>query len=400
MTTQADRPTTGTAGSLRVLYVGHTAKLSGGEIALLRLLRGLPKHIEPLVVLAEEGPLVSRLEGEGIEVMVLPLSPEARELRKERLSDPLAGVRQLTTVFSYALLLRRLIRARRVDVVHTNTLKAGFYGSLAARLARVPCVWHVRDRLADDYLPTLAVLATRLALTVLPARILCNSRTTAETVMAGPLAGRRRKLLAAPLYDPLDVDALFPAAPARPPCADFTVGMVGRLAPWKGQHLVIRALAQLPPPTRLVLIGAAMFGEDDYVARLHEEVARLGLADRVEFRGFTEDVFAALEQVDVLVHASVVPEPFGQVVVEGLAAGVPVIAARGGGPSEILTDGEDGLLHDAGDVAGIAGLIRSVQQDAVLRERLVTNGRRRARDFAPAAVCPPLVDLYAELAFR
>ena len=309
-------------------------------------------------------------------------------------------VRQLTTVFSYALRLRRLIRARHVDVVHTNTLKAGFYGSLAARLARVPCVWHVRDRLADDYLPTLAVLATRLALTVLPARILCNSRTTAETVMAGPLAGRRRKLLAAPLYDPLDVDALSPPAPSRPPSADFTVGMVGRLAPWKGQHLVIRALAQLPPTTRLVLIGAAMFGEDDYVARLHEEVARLGLADRVEFRGFTEDVFAALEQVDVLVHASVVPEPFGQVVVEGLAAGVPVIAARGGGPSEILTHGKDGLLHDAGDVAGLAGLIRSVQQDAVLRDRLVTNGRRRARDFAPAAVCPPLVELYAELAFR
>jgi glycosyltransferase involved in cell wall biosynthesis len=101
--------------------------------------------------------------------------------------------------------------------------------------------------------------------------------------------------------------------------------------------------------------------------------------------------------LDILVHASLSPEPFGQVVIEGLAAGVPVIATRGGGPSEILTHGVDGLLYEPGDVTGLAALLNELSRDSEQRERLRKQGKRRARDFSPAVIAPLVLGLYTEL---
>ena len=117
--------------------------------------------------------------------------------------------------------------------------------------------------------------------------------------------------------------------PDRP----FTVGMVGWLSPWKGQDVFLRAFALAFPngAARARAIGSAMFGEDAYATSLTELCDELGLTGRVDFRGFQADIPAELAELDVLVHATVIPEPFGQVVVEGMAAGLPVIASHAGG---------------------------------------------------------------------
>ncbi|WP_237496673.1 glycosyltransferase family 4 protein [Modestobacter sp. L9-4] len=384
------------------MYVGHTAKLSGGEIALLRLLPALLGDVRPLVVLAEDGPLVSRLRELHIDVVVLPMPGQTRELRKERLANPLVALSRVRGILRYSLSLRKLILERRVDIVHTNTLKAGFYGCLAARLAHVPSVWHLRDRLAPDYLPRFAILATRLAISVLPAKVICNSQATLKTLSHPRLSRLRRRsavVLASPMPDVLD-SGLANVPKARDVASsEYTIGILGRISPWKGQHVVIRAFSQadLPVTARLRILGSVMFAEDAYEASLHAEVAVQGLEDRVEFVGFVDNVFEALATLDVLVHASVVPEPFGQVIVEGLAAGLPVIATRGGGPSEILTDGVDGLLYDAGDVEQLAGLIGRLYTDSSLVQRLQTNGRARARDFSPEVIGPSVISLYREM---
>ena len=99
-----------------------------------------------------------------------------------------------------------------------------------------------------------------------------------------------------------------------------------------------------------------------------------GSVDRVVFRGFREDVWAELSQIHLLVHCSLIPEPFGQVVVEGMAAGVPVIAADAGGPAEIITHNVDGILTAPGDVAALAAAMRRIRDDASLRQALVSGG--------------------------
>src|SRR5689334_7194356 len=151
------------ARSRTVLYLDHTACLSGGEIALLHLLQAMDRsRYVPLVVLGAEGALVERLSALGVEVVMLALDQNVALTRKDSLKG--GGLLRLGAIwqsFRYALRLARLMRSRKVDLVHTNSLKADILGGIAARLARVPVIWHVRDRIAEDYLPPLAARGFR-----------------------------------------------------------------------------------------------------------------------------------------------------------------------------------------------------------------------------------------------
>jgi len=124
---------------------------------------------------------------------------------------------------------------------------------------------------------------------------------------------------------------------------------------------------------------------------------RLGIADRVHFRGFRDDVWAELAPMSICVHASVVPEPFGQVIVEAMLASIPVIATEGGGPSEIVTDGQDGLLYPPGDVGALADAMRRLREDGALRSYLVANARRRAERFSSHDTAHALMAFYGSV---
>jgi glycosyltransferase involved in cell wall biosynthesis len=181
------------------------------------------------------------------------------------------------------------------------------------------------------------------------------------------------------------------------------IGMLGRLASWKGQHVFLEAFARAFPTgtEEAVLIGSALFANDEaYGEALRQLAARLEIADRVTFAGFREDVGAELARLDVLVHASVAPEPFGRVVVEGMAAGLPVIAAGQGGPAEIIDHEINGLLFPPGDVAALTQALRRLAGQPQLRQRLGEAGRRRARDFTAGAVGAAVLRAYNDVLRR
>lgn len=377
----------------RVVYIDHVARLSGGEIALVRLLEALGDRIEAHVVLGEHGPLTDRLEAVGATVHVLPIPMHLRDVRKDSVHPGGVGLRALAAVPSYVWRLRRLVRELKADIVHTNSLKAAMYGGVAGRLAGVPVVWHMRDRIAADYLPGAAVRLVRLASRVLPTWVVCNSQSTLATLP--------RRMRASVLHSTVQHDPVLPS-----PKRDWTrrdwvlvVGMVGRLAPWKGQHIFLDAFAQAFPdsPARAVLVGSAMFGEEEYADSLRSQVWALGLEDRVEFRGYREDIWAELARLDILVHCSTTPEPFGQVVVEGMAAGVPVIAADAGGPAEIISDGVDGLLVPPVDVDALARSMRMLAANGDLRVSLIRAARVSSERFAPEVIAQEMLGVYSRL---
>jgi glycosyltransferase involved in cell wall biosynthesis len=370
----------------RVVFLDHVARLSGGEIALLRVLPHL-EHVNAHVILGEDGPLAERLQAAGISVEVLPIAASARDLRRDTVrpggAPPAAALHTLAYVARLAWRLRQL----QPELVHTNSLKAGVYGSLAARAAGVPMVWHVRDRIAADYIPRPAVRLVQSMIGRLAGGVLANSEATLAT-LAAARDGQQRYVIP-------DSVELSPYAPA-PGTQEMVFGMLGRIAPWKGQDLFLRAFAAAfaGGPERAVIVGTPMFGEQDYELELHELVASLGLEGRVEFRGFREDIWRELASFDALVHASLIPEPFGMVVLEGMAAGLAVIAPDEGGPAEVIDDGRTGRLFASRDQQSLAAAMRALREDPGARERLGAAARRAVEDYRPETIAARIEHVY------
>jgi glycosyltransferase involved in cell wall biosynthesis len=372
---------------LRVIYLDHVAQLSGGELALLRLLKALT-DIEAHVILAEEGPLVDHLLQAGISVEVLRMRERTSQLRRDNVRPGRLPLWAAFDTLTYALRLAWRLRRLHPDVVHTNSLKSGIYGSLAASLADAPVVWHLRDRLDTDYLPRFGVILLRTLTRHFADVVISNSQATRKTL------SRRERSLVVPS---LVVPAGRSPEPAKHHGA-LVFGMIGRLTPWKGQDVFLRAFAQAFPEgrQRAVIVGAPLFGKTEaaYAEGLRSLAAELGIASRVEFRGHRHDIVKELREMDALVHAAKTPEPFGQVVIEGMSAELPVVASRGGGPGEIISNNVDGLLYARGDIAALAQILIRLDTEPELRVRLGRAAARRAEDFSPAAILPMIRHAY------
>lgn len=381
----------------RVTFLDHCAQLSGGELALARLLPAL--DVEPLVILAENGPLVAELEKFGVSVEVLPMGEAGRGMERGRIG-PRLPIRAAAQSVIYTIRLSQHLRRSDADLVHTNSLKAALYGGIAGRLAGVPVVWHVRDRIAPDYLPRSAVSIVRTAARVLPSAVIANSEATASTLPRLRVGQTGAVVPSAVVHDGIAAQT----GRDHEEHQHLVVGIVGRLAAWKGQDLFLRAFAQAFPdgPQSAVIIGAALFSGDDerYEASLRRLVGELGLTNRVTFTGHVSDVWAELAKVDVVVHASTIPEPFGQVVVEGMAAGLAVVAVNEGGPAEVITPGVNGLLYPMGDEAALCRCMLDLDQDAALRRRLAAAGRIRAEAFSPAIAGARVQEIYKRVLRR
>jgi glycosyltransferase involved in cell wall biosynthesis len=349
---------------VRVVVLDHTAQLGGAELALLRTCAALdPARVEATVVLFADGPLADRIRATGVAVRVLPLDPRIAGTDRAAAGRSAAGAaRSVAATLPFVVRLARLLRSLDPDVVHTTSLKADLISLPAVALARRPLVWHVHDRIAEDYLPAPVARVLRAAARRGPRHVVVNSRATAATLLPLP----RGWTLAYPGLAPEQVTA--DPAGRRPPGTPV-VGLVGRISPTKGQVEFVEACALLAdryPAARFRVVGAALFTEQAYADRVRALVAERGLADRVELTGFTADPAAAMDDLSVLVHASPVPEPFGQVVVEGMARGVPVVATSGGGVDEIAV-GADGtprcLVVPPRDPAALADAIAAVLDD-------------------------------------
>ncbi len=343
----------------------------GGAEQLLRLfLRHAPGVPDdwPLVFF-EAGPLVEEARALGFPVQVI---------RAGRLRQP---VRYLQTV-------RRLVRwfrQERITLVLSWMSKAHLYGGMAARLAGIPAVWFQHG------IPTRDSWMDRWITRVPAAGVLACSGAAAE-------AQRRLHPVrpVAVVHPAADLTAFMPERLPTPaearrqlglPENGPLIGMVGRLQRWKGMHTLVQAMPRIlarHPGARAVIVGGCHELEPDYESWLRDQIARLGLQERVRLVGFQTDIPLWMQAMDVIVHASD-REPFGIVVVEAMALGKPVVAGAEGGPREIITPGVDGLLAPYEDAEALARQVLRYLDDPALARRVGEAARRRARDFTPEA---------------
>ena len=336
----------------RVVFVSHTGTMSGAEMVLCDAVvpwRGATAF------LFEDGPLGQALRERGLALVRAPrgagLSALSRDGSLWR-AIPLAG-RLAATVLALARC------ARGHDVVYANSQKAFVLSALAAILVRRPLVWHLHDILDPAHFGAAQRgLQVRLA-NARATRVVVPSTAAADAFVAS--GGRPDLVEVVPNgLDLVDVPG-DPAALRRDlglPDGPL-VGVFSRLAPWKGQHVVLDALARCPG-TACLVAGTALFGEDAYAENLRTRAAELGLSDRVHFLGQRGDVPRLMRAVDVVVHPSTAPEPFGRTLVEAMLVGTPVIATDTGAAAEILDRGAAGTLVPPGDAAALAAAIARV----------------------------------------
>ncbi len=182
---------------------------------------------------------------------------------------------------------------------------------------------------------------------------------------------------------------------------DLVVGMAANVQPWKGQDVVLRAMAIVArefPDVHCVFAGGVVRGAEWYRESLEEFVRARGLGERVRFLGHRTDVPDLVNAFDVAVHASVTPEPFGRVLIEAMALGKPVVASAAGGVLEIVDDGRSGLLVAPGDHESMAAALRRLLGDAALRGTMGAEGARQARDrFSVQCFARAMQGAYAEV---
>ncbi|WP_405163589.1 glycosyltransferase family 4 protein [Nocardia sp. NBC_01499] len=356
----------------RALFLAHTAAPSGAELATLRLVSALRDQgqLGVAMVYTEDGPMVERMRARGVETRVLRGRFDSRAMTIG--SGPVRLIAGFLRLLRLGWTLGATATELGANVLVAESSKALVMGAVAARRARIPLVWQVHDRISTDYFGRLPTLVLRLLGRLFSRGYLANSRTTASTL---PI-GRRPALVAYPGVE-LGID--LPRPDQRAP-ADTVVAVVGRLSPWKGQDVLLRALAATKVrPRQVFLIGGTFFDEEPYRAELERLAQELALP--VTFTGHVDDPAEYLRDADILVHSSVLPEPFGQVVVEGMHAGCAVIASIPGGPAEIVRPGVDGLLVDGGDEQQLTTALDTLIGDPALRTRLAMAARLRAKDF-------------------
>jgi glycosyltransferase involved in cell wall biosynthesis len=158
----------------------------------------------------------------------------------------------------------------------------------------------------------------------------------------------------------------------------FVVGHFSRLSPWKGQHILIEAIAKCPPQVTAILVGDALFGEQDYVKQLYQQIAQLGLENRVKFLGFRADIPQLMAACNLVTHTSTAPEPFGRVIVEAMLCGRPVIAAKAGGAMELVEHGVNGFLVTPGEPQELAQAINTCVQETEITATIASQARNIA----------------------
>ncbi|PLZ04268.1 glycosyl transferase family 1 [Burkholderia sp. WAC0059] len=364
------------AGTLRVLAMDQSGVLGGAELSLLEVVKRLHAHVE--VVLFDDGPFRAALDEAGVQVDVLT-SQALRNVRRD------SGAFAAGALAAAAGLVRRTrARALDADVVYANTQRAMVIGVLAGRLAGKPVVWHLRDIVSPEHFGRAQRAIIKWCAKLGLAHVIANSQASADAFLQLTRFDTRRIDVVlngvddAPFAALRDVSQGELRARIGLPADAFLVGAFSRLAHWKGQHVLLEALL-LEPRAHAVFVGAALFGEDAYEARLRAFVAGNGLAERVHFLGFRRDIAACMRAVDVVAHTSITPEPFGRVVVEGMLAQRPVVASRDGGVMEIVSHGVNGLLCAPGNAAELAATLASLRGDPALRERLGADGLETAR---------------------
>jgi len=368
-----------TAATRRILYVeGNVDGTVGGSYySLFFLATGLDRsRFHPIVCFATETPFRDRLRSEGIDTIVVQMTAPFV------VKGPLGRIASKAANFLLGLLvepmrLARLLRKLDVSLLHlNNSITRNHPWMIAARMAGIPCITHERG-INESFSTRSLWLARTLK------AVICISAAVRDNFQERGLGD----LPLVTIYNGLDPAAMTVSRGRDEILREFGIpagarvtGIIGNIKPWKGQEVVIRAIAMLRtefPDLHCLLIGDTAPDQADYRTSILDLIRELDLAERVFVTGFRADVANYVAALDIQIHASIAPEPFGRVLLEGMALAKPLVASGGGAVPEIVENGRSGLLFEPGSPAALADALRRLLLDPAAAVRMGQAGRER-----------------------
>jgi len=299
--------------------------------------------------------------------------------------------------------IRRLIKQRGVDIVHSNTV-AVLGGALAARMTRTAHVWHVHELIVS---PRLMKIGFPRLVSALSDRIICISRMNAKWIIDEVPSARERVEVLWNGVERTSVPDLGAVEAYRDGLgasndATVVITFVGRFNRWKGQQVLVDAMGVLwrrgHRLARVVFVGSAPPGEEFRLTSLQERIAASPAAGCMAVRPFTSDIWTVWDATDIAVVPSTDPEPFGLVAIEAMAAGKVVVASAHGGLLDIVEDGVTGVLVRPGDAEVLANALENLVNDRSLRMGMGARGReRQQRSFSLKSQVEALEKCYEQL---
>ena len=398
---------------MRILYLNPIGALGGAERSLLDVLAAIRQR-EPdwelILIAGADGALLHEATLLGVRVECMPMPEELLTVGDSGRNPLRQFGRLLQAALSarrYAAKIRDSVIALQPNLIHSNGIKFHVLTRLLRPL-KMPVIWHIRDFIGARRLMRHALRWASRAATL----AIANSESTAADARAVLPHVR-----VATVLNSIDL-ARFSPGPAHGDMLDtlagiarnsspaIRVGLLASYARWKGQELFLQAAAlarKITPELdlRFYIVGGPIYktaGSQYSADELNQIAARLGVADCTALISFQNDPVAIYRALDIVVHASTQPEPFGRTIAEAMACGRAVIAANAGGATELFTDSHDALGVALNDAPALAQAIARLARDTSFRDTLARNARTTAEQkFNPVRMGREVLALYAEV---
>lgn len=363
---------------MNILFLEQYSEISGGQLCLLEILEHLDREeYNPFVVVPEAGQLPEALREMGIESVIMPFGSYSQGEK-----TAFDVVKMVATSIWLIPKMIKFIRENRINLVYANAPRTLLWGTLAARLAGVPVVWHLHLILRGRKAKAMVRLLLRLGVD----HVITVSKAVADSFITPKHKPKHLSVV----YNGADLNRFNPAIASDKFRREFAlaphqlaIGIIGQISAEKGHLTFINVAAVVcnqHPDARFFIVGGQPFGEGGipFINELMERVSELGLTENVVFTGPRSDIPDILAGLDILVSASEVPEACPRVVIEGMASGKVVIATENGAVPEIIDDNSDGLLFPVNDHEKLAQLIEAVFNDSELHKAIKAGAREKA----------------------
>ena len=360
----------------KILYLHTGAELYGADIVLLTLLKGLEKtKYKPIVVLPSEGPLVTELKANNIEVHII----EYPILRRQYFT-PKGLINYAKTFFGSCKKIIKLVKNRRIDIVHVNTI-AVLEGIYVAKKLNIPLLWHVHEILEK---PKFIYYSTSVLMGLFATKIVTVSNAVKQHLLKSGFIKESKIIV---IYNGVDTAKFNPEIDSSNlrkelciPEKAFVIGMIGRVNAIKGQGEFVKIVSMLAKKYDNVygiIVGDAFPGQEWRVEKLKEIIMNSGQKGKIIYLGYRSDANVLHCLFDVYMLPSMSSDSLPTVVLEAMASRKVVVGYKNGGICEMVSDRESGFLEPIGESAKLAIDIEKLIVDDNLYRLMAQNGNDR-----------------------